>query len=148
MIRRSVRTQMPAKVEILPGMLLMEVSRRHPTRRHETETFVQPHSVRGGMATGRFALPSDGPDVEDPTAPYPVGAQVQTVLPGDELEFEVLLASDEIVFVNSPLVSGGDGTLVHYQSSPGAAKIICHAKEDIDLTGLPARLIKARTRIQ
>lgn len=146
MLKRSVRSQMPAKTEIRPGMLLQEVSRRHPARRHESETFVQPHSVRGGMATCRFALPHDDPDTPDREAPYPPGAQVPTILAGD-CELEVLLAADEIVFNGSPLVSGGDGTLVHWQRVPGAAKIICHAKEDIDLTGLPPRLIKAVTRL-
>ena len=147
MIKRSVRTQMPAKVQVLPGMLLREVSRKHPNRRNESEVFVVPHDVKGGMATGRFALPNDDTDAPDRAAAYPVGSQVPTILAGDT-ELEVLLAADEIVFNGSPLVSNGDGYLCHWQSVPGAAKVLCYSAVDLDLSGLPSRLIQARTRLE
>lgn len=139
--------QHPARKEIKPGMLLRTVLVKVP-KRWEREDWVTPHDVRGGRAGApvpMFALPKTDADAE-PYGAYTPKQQVRVILAVDT-DVEVLLASGQQVFSGTPLVSNGDGELVHWHAVPDAAQIIATALEDIDLTDLPARVIKARTRM-
>lgn len=143
MLTKPIVRQYPARSELRPGVLLQTVSNKNPKTKR-TETWVEPHSVRGGFSARLFALRNEHEGAE-PYDAFNARQQVYAIA-GSDMEIDAWLAAGEKVFRDSPLVSNGDGCLCHISSVPGGGKqIVAMSLEDVDLDGLPPKLIRVRT---